>query len=87
MALARPPKGYSSVREYFLKNPPPPPTHGEKFIRGLSIVLSLLFLTLGAGTWLWIIFSIGITTGVIVLGSIALIIISSYIVGNFIFKQ
>ena len=87
MAVAPPPKGYSSMDEYLLKNPPPPPTAGEKFIKGLVIVLSFLFLAVGAGTWLWIIFSIGITTGVIVLGSIALIIISSYIVGNFIFKQ
>lgn len=87
MAVAPPPKGYSSIDEYILKNPPPPPTAGEKFIKGLVIVLSFLFLAVGAGTWLWIIFSIGITTGFIVLGSIALIIISSYIIGNIVTKQ
>ena len=43
MALAHPPKGYSSVREYFLKNnPPPPPTTAEKIISGADRVLATL---------------------------------------------
>jgi hypothetical protein len=58
------------------------PKGAQKFSRGADIVLSILLITVVAFTWLWIIFSIGITTGFIILGSIGLIIITSYIVGN-----
>ena len=88
MALAHPPKGYSSVREYFLKNPPPPPTTAEKIISGADRVLATLVILGMASLPFTIRFWVYGFEGIaIMLVGIALLVFLFYIVGHISLKR
>lgn len=88
MPLARPPKGYSSMDEYLLKNPPPPPSTADKIIVGSEYVIPVLVvIAMITIPFTFIFIGFGIDGIVITVVGIVLLFGLFYLVGNIATKR